>query len=104
MSMNDLKDKAGVCRLCTREVSNNAINLYSYDSVERRNADRMTNGLELPPAGKEDGLSTDICELCNVRFKQLAESLEVYRIQTIKGYDNLAKKASMSNLWRVVDG
>ena len=91
-AMDGLRDR--VCRLCTREVSNNAINLFSDDSVERGVADRMANVLELP-LGKGDGLSTHVCELCNARFKQLVRSLEVSRLQAKKSYDKLAKKAGI---------
>ena len=83
-----------VCRLCTREVNNNAINLYSDDCVERGVADRMANVLELP-LRKEDGLSTYVCELCNARFKLLLRSLDEHRLKARKSHDKLAKRAGI---------
>ena len=83
-----------ICRLCTREVSHSAIDLFSSDSVERGVADRMANVLELP-LGRDDGLSGYVCELCNARFKHLVRSLEVNRLNAKKSYEKLAKKAGI---------
>ena len=83
-----------VCRLCTREVGSDAIDLFSTDSVERGMADRMATILDLP-LEKEDGLTAYVCQLCNARFGHLVRSLDVHRLQAKKSHEKLAKKAGI---------